>query len=131
MSRRKRKAVNKSFERHKAKTIKPKAQPAPETLRAYGEAVQLSTSGAYEIPDGLTVGKAFKTLGLGQVSSRMSGEAIGQEIDREMLEEMVRLFVERQESDPVIIDWNHSTSPYQSGIAPPETGSALGLIIDL
>ena len=132
MGRRKRKAVNKNFARHKAKTIKPKAlPPEPTTLRAYGEAVQLSMSGAYEIPDGLTVGKAFKTLGLGQVSSRMSGEAIGQEIDREMLEEMVRLFVERQESDPVIIDWNHATSPYQSGIAPPETGSALGLIIDL
>ena len=62
----------------------------------------------------------------------MSGEAIGKEIDIEMLSEMVRVFNARKEADPVIIDWQHATSPFSGGTpAPPESGNALGLIIDL
>ena len=52
-----------------------------QSLRAYGEAIQLTEAPSFEIPDGLTIGRPFKTLGLGQVSSRMSGEAIGKEIN--------------------------------------------------
>ena len=102
------------------------------TLRAYGEAIQLSESSSYEVPEGLTVGKPFKTLSLGQVSSRMSGDAIGKEIDETLISELVRVFKERQKHDPVIIDWQHATSPFQGGSpAPPESGTALGMIIDL
>jgi hypothetical protein len=102
------------------------------SLRAYGEAMQVSPQATYDVPDGLTLGKAFKTLALGQVSSRMSGEAIGAEIDRELLEEMVRVYQDRRDADPVIIDWQHATSPFGGGTpAPPESGSALGLIVDL
>lgn len=102
------------------------------TLRAYGEAIQLSESNSYEVPEGLTIGKPFKTLSLGQVSSRMSGDAIGKEINQDLLSELVRVFKERREHDPVIIDWQHATSPFQGGTpAPPESGSALGMIIDL
>jgi phage I-like protein len=102
------------------------------TLRAYGEAIQLSESNSYEVPEGLTIGKPFKTLSLGQVSSRRSGDAIGKEIDQGLLSELVRVFKERREHDPVIIDWQHATSPFQGGTpAPPESGSALGMIIDL
>ena len=103
------------------------------TLRAYGEAVQISfNEPSYDIPDGLTVGRPFKTLALGQVSSRMSGDAVGKEIDKDLLQEMVRVFNERKETDPVIIDWQHATSPFQGGsIAPPESGNALGLIVEL
>ncbi|MDB4526290.1 phage protease [Akkermansiaceae bacterium] len=101
-------------------------------LRAYGEAVQVSPQVTYDVPEGLTLGKAFKTLALGQVSSRMSGEKIGAEIDRLLLEEMVRVYKERRDADPVIIDWQHATSPFQGGTpAPPESGSALGMIVDL
>ena len=108
------------------------ADKKTQSLRAYGEALQLSEAPRYDIPEGLTIGKPFKTLGLGQVSSRMSGDAIGKEIDVEMLTEMVRVFNTRKENDPVIIDWQHATSPFQSGSpAPPESGNALGLIIDL
>lgn len=108
------------------------ADKKTQSLRAYGEALQLSEAPRYDIPEGLTIGKPFKTLGLGQVSSRMSGDAIGKEIDVEMLTEMVRVFNARKENDPVIIDWQHATSPFQSGSpAPPESGNALGLIIDL
>jgi hypothetical protein len=104
------------------------ADEKAQALRAYSEALNV----AYDIPDGLTLGRPFKTLSLGQVSSRMNGENVGKEINNEMLTEMVRVFKERRESDPVIIDWQHATSPYQSGPpAPPESGNALGLIVDL
>lgn len=103
-----------------------------QTLRAYGEAIQLSALPEYDVPEGLTIGKPFKTLALGQVSSRMNGESIGQAIDEDMLEEMVRVYKARRLADPVIIDWQHATSPFQGGIiAPPESGNALGLIVDL
>ena len=104
-----------------------------QALRAYGEAVMLSeASPTYDIPEGLTIGKPFKTLALGQVSSRMNGEAIGKEINRDLLTEMIRVYRERREADPVIIDWQHATSPFQGGHpAPPESGNALGLIVDL
>ena len=103
------------------------------TLRAYGEAVQISfNEPSYDIPDGLTIGRPFKTLALGQVSSRMSGDSVGKEIDEDLLQEMVRVFNERKENDPVIIDWQHATSPFQGGTpAPPESGNALGLIVEL
>jgi len=109
------------------------ADDKAQALRAYGEAVMLSeASPTYDIPEGLTVGKPFKTLALGQVSSRMNGENIGKEIDRDLLTEMIRVYKERREADPVIIDWQHATSPFQGGSpAPPESGSALGLIVDL
>ena len=109
------------------------ADDKAQALRAYGEAVMLSeASPTYDIPQGLTVGKPFKTLALGQVSSRMNGENIGKEIDRDLLTEMIRVYKERREADPVIIDWQHATSPFQGGTpAPPESGSALGLIVDL
>ena len=109
------------------------ADDKAQALRAYGEAVMLSeASPTYDIPEGLTIGKPFKTLALGQVSSRMNGEAIGKEIDHSLLEEMIRVYRDRREADPVIIDWQHATSPFQGGHpAPPESGSALGLIVDL
>ena len=110
-----------------------KADEKSNTLRAYAEASLLGeVNPTYDIPDGLTIGKPFKTLSLGQVSSRMNGDNIGKEIDQSLLEEMVRVFRERKEADPVIIDWQHATSPFQGGSpAPPESGNALGLIVDL
>jgi hypothetical protein len=106
------------------------ADKKAQALRAYSEA--LSAQHTYDIPDGLTIGRPFKTLSLGQVSSRMSGKDIGKEITMEMLSEMVRVFHARRAEDPVVIDWQHATSPYQDGPpAPPESGNALGLIADL
>jgi hypothetical protein len=108
------------------------ADKKQQALRAYGEAVLLGEVGEYKVPDGLTVGKPFKTLGLGQVSSRMNGEKIGNAITSDLLEEMRRVYYARREADPVIIDWQHATSPFNGGPpAPPESGNALGLIVDL
>ena len=109
-----------------------RADEKSTSLRAYGEAIQLThlSEPSYDIPDGLTIGKPFKTLALGQVSSRMNGENIGQEIDHELLSEMIRVFNDRKLADPVIIDWQHATSPFQGGSpAPPESGNALGMIV--
>jgi len=122
-----------SFARKVVNQMK-RADEKSTSLRAYGEAIQLThlSEPSYDLPEGLTIGKPFKTLALGQVSSRMNGENIGQEIDHELLSEMIRVFNERRQSDPVIIDWQHATSPFQSGSpAPPESGNALGLIVDL
>ena len=109
------------------------ADKKTQSLRAYAEAHILGESNpTYEVPDGLTIGKPFKTLSLGQVSSRMNGDNIGKEINQDLLQEMVRVFQERREADPVIIDRQHATSPFQGGTpAPPESGNALGLIVDL
>lgn len=52
------------------------------TLRAYGEAVQMASTATYDIPEGLTLGKPFKTLAIGQVSARLSGETLGEVEDR-------------------------------------------------
>jgi hypothetical protein len=122
-----------SFARKVVNQMK-RADEKATSLRAYGEAIQLThlSEPSYDLPEGLTIGKPFKTLALGQVSSRMNGENIGQEIDHELLSEMIRVFNERRQSDPVIIDWQHATSPFQGGSpAPPESGNALGLIVDL
>lgn len=110
-----------------------RADDKMNTLRAYSEAINLDINEASsDRDDGLIVGRPFKTLALGQVTSRMSGSSIGQEIDQSLLTELVRVYNERRESDPVVIDWQHSTSPFNGGTpAPPESGNALGLIIDL
>ena len=103
-----------------------------QSLRAYGEAILLSDSSSYDVPEGLTVGKPFKTLSLGQVSSRLSGDKVGKPIDQDLLSELVRVFNEHKAESPVIIDWQHATSPFQGGTpAPPESGNALGMIVDL
>ena len=121
-----------AFARKVVKQMKT-ADEKTKSLRAYGEAVQLAEPvPTYDVPEGLTIGKPFKTLALGQVSSRLNGSAIGSEIDTEMLSEMVRVFKSRRDADPVIIDWQHATSPFNGGSpAPPESGNALGLIIDV
>jgi len=102
------------------------------TLRAYSEAIEIELDLDDDRADGLVVGKPFKTLALGQVTSRMSGDQIGADIDLDLLNELVRVYNERSEIDPVVIDWQHATSPFTSGHpAPPESGNALGLIIGL
>lgn len=80
--------------------------------------------------DGLYVGKKFKTLALGPVSSRQSGEVIAT-VSKELLEEFARVFNERKESDPVIIDWNHNSSPFTDGDKSPAASGALGKIIEV
>lgn len=97
-----------------------------ETIK--GKALALNESISED--DGLYKGRAFKTLALGPVSSRSTGEEIAT-VSTELLEEFVKVFKARQDSDPVIIDWNHNSSPFTEGDKSPEASGALGKIIDL
>ena len=78
----------------------------------------------------LIKGKPFLTLALGDVNSRMNGNKIST-ITMADLEEIVRVFYERKNSDNVIIDWNHASSPYASSLSSPDVSMALGQIADL
>jgi hypothetical protein len=113
------------------RTFKKKSSP----LHLHAEALQIELDeNLLEDPkenDGLTAGRPFKTLALGQVSSRTTGEPLGAPIDQELINELVRVYALRADSDPVIIDWNHATSPYRDTISSPDTGTALGIITDL
>ena len=91
------------------------------------EPVQLGEIREYAAPDGLTVGTPFKTLSCGPISSRMTGEQIG-EITPELLKELVRVYQIRRNIDPVIIDWCHASSDDQ---APIDNTVSLGEIIDM
>ena len=111
--------------KRKKKTIKI----PPCRLQAHSE-VDLIVED--EDQNGLTIGRPFKTLSLGQVSSRLSGESVGSEITIELLNELVRVFKTRKDKDPVIIDWNHASSPFTSDSpSSPEAGLALGIIQDV
>lgn len=81
--------------------------------------------------DGLYVGRPFKTLGLGQIHSRTSGNMIA-EITAELLNELARVYNERSSSDNVPIDWNHNSSPFIEGADKrPDASGALGEIISV
>jgi phage I-like protein len=109
-----------------SKKIVGQMDKADEVVKALGESIEDQNQ-----VQQLIKGKPFLTLALGDVNSRMNGSEIGK-ITIDDLKEMIRLFYERKESDPVIIDWNHATSPFMSNqISSPETAMALGQITDL
>lgn len=101
-----------------------------ERAFTFSEAEEIDLDGlTVVVEDGQKLGRPFVTLRAGTVASRMSGETIA-EVTPAMLAEIVRVFQARKASDPVIIDWNHQSSP-QFGANTPETGGALGEIVDL
>ena len=76
-------------------------------------------------------GQDIKVLSLGKVNSRINGETI-QEVSIDILQEMVRVFKDRKETDPVIIDWNHQSSPFMNnGPTAPAQSMAYGEIADV
>ena len=91
------------------------------------EVMHLGERREYSAPEGLTVGQPFRTLSTGMISSRMTGEPIG-EIDAALLDELVRVYHARKGIDPVIIDWCHASG---DDTAPIENTVALGEIIDM
>lgn len=101
-----------------------------ERVRAFSEATPFDLDGlTVVLEDGQRLGRPFVTLAAGKVSSRMSGELIT-EITPEHLAELKRVFDSRAANDPVIIDWNHQSSP-NAGLSTPETGGALGEVVAL
>lgn len=105
-------------------------QKLTERAYTFSEAEEIDIDGlTVVVEDGQQLGRPFVTLRAGTVASRMSGETIA-EVTPSMLAEIVRVYQARKESDPVIIDWNHQSSP-SFGSNTPETGGALGEIVDL
>lgn len=80
------------------------------------------------VPDGLTLGRPFRTLSAGVVRSRFDGEPLdgAPPITATHLADMARLVRERAEEDPVILDFNHGSA---IGLTSAEAG-ALGLVVD-
>lgn len=108
-----------------SKKVVSQMDKADEALKTLGETMPIENQ-----PRELIKGKPFLTLALGKVNSRSDGSEIGT-ITMKDLEEMVKVFYERKEIDPVIIDWNHATSLFSNQIASPEAGIAFGQIADL
>jgi hypothetical protein len=105
-------------------------QKMTERAFTFSEAEEIDLDGlTVVVEDGQQLGRPFVTLRAGTVASRMSGETIA-EVTPSMLAELVRVYQARRASDPVIIDWNHQSSP-SYGSSTPETGGALGEIVDL
>lgn len=105
-------------------------QKMTERAFTFSEAEEIDLDGlTVVVEDGQQLGRPFVTLRAGTVASRMSGETIA-EVTPSMLAEIVRVYQARRDSDPVIIDWNHQSSP-SYGSNTPETGGALGEIVDL
>jgi hypothetical protein len=93
-------------------------------LKAFRERIRLGEVALYP-------GQDIKVLSLGKVNSRINGETI-QEISIDILQEMVRVFKDRKETDPVIIDWNHQSSPFMNnGPTAPAQSMAYGEIADV
>jgi hypothetical protein len=93
-------------------------------FKAFRERIRLGEVALYP-------GQDIKVLSLGKVNSRINGETI-QEISIDILQEMVRVFKDRRETDPVIIDWNHQSSPFMNnGPTAPAQSMAYGEIADV
>jgi len=76
-------------------------------------------------------GAEIKVLSVGKVNSRINGKTI-QDVTPAILAEIVRVFKARLNEDPVIIDWNHQSSPFMdNGPTDPTQSMAYGEISDV
>jgi hypothetical protein len=76
-------------------------------------------------------GSDIKVLSVGKVNSRINGKTI-QDVTPSILAEIVRVFKARLNEDPVIIDWNHQSSPFMdNGPTDPSQSMAYGEISDV
>jgi len=122
--------MNSADEKAQSLKEKHKNQGGSENMiELFAEGVENNLSKKYDLPQGLTLGKPFLTLAKGQNYTRMTGDKIGREITDETLSEILRVFKEYKDSDPVIIDWNHATSLSNKNLDPDQQLS-LGIIVD-
>lgn len=92
-------------------------------MRCVGPALEATLLFDATAPGELTPGRPFVTLRTGDVVRRMGGETVVT-VTREHLSDMARLIRERSESDPVVIDWQHGSSPDTPQA--PDVAGALG-----
>jgi hypothetical protein len=81
------------------------------------------------VPEDFTVGKPFATLRTGPCRSRFSGKELGPTVTSGHLRDMLRLLLDRAAEDPVVIDWNHGSSPSFQASEDPSKGGSLGLVV--
>lgn len=93
-------------------------------IKAFRERVKMGEVALYP-------GSDIKVLSVGKVNSRINGKTI-QDVTPAILAEIVRVFKERSAQDPVIIDWNHQSSPFMdNGATDPIQSMAYGEISDV
>ena len=93
-------------------------------IKAFRERIKMGEVALYP-------GSDIKVLSVGKVNSRINGKTI-QEVTPAILAEIVRVFKERSSQDPVIIDWNHQSSPFMdNGATDPIQSMAYGEISDV
>lgn len=91
-------------------------------------AAALRYAGAAPVPEGMTVGRPFRSLLTGITYGRFTGQPFDDApaLTRAHLEDMARLIRERRVEDPVVIDFDHGTRLGET----PEQRVTLGQIID-
>jgi phage I-like protein len=122
-----------SFSRKVVNQMK-KADEKINAFRAFGaaSALMFNENAEPELKDGLRIGRKIRALSIGQVANRLTGKPVSKEITLDVLNEIVRVFKETRNQSPVIIDWNHNSSPYgDNEPTPPEVSGAYGEIIDI
>ena len=72
--------------------------------------------------------KYYKVLSVGSIYDRSSGD-LREEVTLDLLKELKEVF--DSTNDPVIIDWEHTSSPFNDKISTPQNGLSLGEVIDL
>ena len=93
-------------------------------IKAFRERIKMGEVALYP-------GSDIKVLSVGKVNSRINGKTI-QDVTPEILAEIVRVFKARLNEDPVIIDWNHQSSPFMdNGPTDPSQSMAYGEISDV
>lgn len=93
-------------------------------IKAFRERIKMGEVALYP-------GSDIKVLSVGKVNSRINGKTI-QDVTPEILAEIVRVFKDRSSQDPVIIDWNHQSSPFMdNGPTAPAQSMAYGEISDV
>ena len=93
-------------------------------IKAFRERIKMGEVALYP-------GSDIKVLSVGKVNSRINGKTI-QDVTPSILAEIVRVFKARLNEDPVIIDWNHQSSPFMdNGPTDPTQSMAYGEISDV
>ena len=90
--------------------------------------VRVARRFAGAVPEGLTLGRPFRTLTTGVTYDRFTGRPIDDapSLTEAHLREMARIIRDRREQDPVVIDFNHGSAIG----ATPAQAQTLGLILD-
>lgn len=81
------------------------------------------------VPDGLTLGRPFRTMSVGAVASRFTGAVRG-EATVDDLTELARVFRAYADTEPVVIDWSHGSTPFDDRPKSPDVGVSLGQVVD-